>query len=84
MLWLLFFLVLGFDRQQLTRFTGWSVILLSLPTCSLPAFLMLTDAYRTSSGIAVIWAIGLTGLSVVAKVISSHRTPVVTGQPVYN
>jgi len=51
---------------------------------SLPAFLMLTDAYRTSSGIAVIWAIGLTGLSVVAKVISSHRTPVVTGQPVYN
>jgi putative amide transporter protein len=83
-LWLLFFLVLGLDRQQLTRFTGWSVVLLSLPTCSLPAFLMLTDAYRTSSGFAVIWAIGLIGLFVVAKVISSHRTPVVTGHPVYN
>ncbi|NOR01151.1 transporter [Mycolicibacterium fortuitum] len=73
-LWLLFFLVLGLRRARLTRFTGWSVVLLSQPTCTLPAFLMLGGNYRTSPGIAAIWAVGLAALLLVARVLSAHRT----------
>lgn len=72
-LWLLFFLVLGLRRARLTRFTGWSVVLLSQPTCTLPAFLMLSGNYRTSPGIAAIWAVGLAALLLVARVLSAHR-----------
>ena len=73
-LWLLFFLVLGLRRARLTRFTGWSVVLLSQPTCTRPAFLMLSGNYRTSPGIAAIWAVGLAALLLVARVLSAHRT----------
>ncbi|OBG57255.1 transporter [Mycolicibacterium fortuitum] len=73
-LWLLFFLVLGLRRARLTRFTGWSVVLLSQPTCTLPAFLMLSGNYRTSPGTAAIWAVGLAALLLVARVLSAHRT----------
>lgn len=86
-LWLLFFLVLGLGRDQLTRFTGWSVVLLSQPTCTLPAFLMLSGNYRTSPGVAAIWALGLASLLVVARVLSaqrSHRPRATANQPVYS
>lgn len=73
-LWLLFFLVLGLGKERLTRFTGWAVTLLALPTCTLPAFLIMTDNYRTSPSIAVGWAIGLALLLVIATVLSSPRT----------
>ncbi|MBY0456312.1 MAG: AmiS/UreI family transporter [Gemmataceae bacterium] len=70
-LWFLFFLVLGLRRDELTRFTGWAVTLLSLPTCALPAFLALTGSYRTSGTIAAGWAVGLAALLVLAKFLSS-------------
>ncbi|MFN6545853.1 AmiS/UreI family transporter [Mycolicibacterium nivoides] len=73
-LWLLFFLVLGLHRDRLARFTGWSVVLLSQPTCTLPAFLMLSGNYHTSPGIAAIWAVGLAALVFVAKALSYHRS----------
>lgn len=71
-LWLLFFLVLGLGRQELTGFTAWSVILLSQPTCTVPAFLLMTGNYQTSAGAAVVWAAVLGALLVVAMVISSR------------
>ncbi len=73
-LWLLFFLVLGLHRDRLASFTGWSVVLLSQPTCTLPAFLMLSGNYHTSPGIAAIWAVGLAALVFVAKALSSRRS----------
>jgi hypothetical protein len=73
-LWLLFFLVLGLHRDQLTRFTGWAVVLLSQPTCTLPAFLMLSGNYRTSPGIAAVWALGFVTLFVAAKALSSRHS----------
>lgn len=72
-LWLLFFLVLGLGKEHLTRFTGWTVTLLALPTCTVPAFLIMTDNYRTSPGIAIAWAVGLALLVALAKVLSSPR-----------
>ncbi|WP_370456448.1 AmiS/UreI family transporter [Amycolatopsis sp. WAC 04169] len=45
LLWTLFFLVLGLGKERLTRFTGWTALLLSQPTCTVPAFLGLTGVY---------------------------------------
>lgn len=56
LLWTLFFLVLGLHRENLTRFTGWCTVLLSQPTCTVPAFLALTGAYRPTAGAAVLAA----------------------------
>ncbi|MGV9802198.1 AmiS/UreI family transporter [Mycobacterium sp. NPDC003449] len=86
-LWLLFFLVLGLGRDRLTRFTGWAVVLLSQPTCTLPAFLMLSGNYRTTPGLAVVWALGFCVLLVLARALSthrSHRAQTPATQPVYS
>ncbi|WP_163507288.1 AmiS/UreI family transporter [Fodinicola acaciae] len=56
LLWFLFFLVLGLGRERLTRFTGWAVVLLSQPTCTVPAFFSLTGGYRSNATIAMIAA----------------------------
>jgi putative amide transporter protein len=83
-LWFLFFLVLGLGREDLTRFTGWAVTLLSLPTCALPAFLALTGNYRTSGLIAAGWAVGLAALLILARFLSAgpRRAPAVA-RPAY-
>jgi hypothetical protein len=84
-LWTLFFLVLGLGREDLSRFTGWSVTLLSIPTCSIPAFLMLTGHYRSSALTAVATAVLLAALLVVARLLSSPgRVSGVRARPVYN
>lgn len=59
LLWGLFFLVLGLGRDGLTRFTGWAAVLLSQPTCTVPALLALTGTYHPTAGMAAIWAAGL-------------------------
>jgi hypothetical protein len=73
-LWFLFFLVLGLNRQHLTAFTGWITILFSFSTCTIPAFLILTGSYRSSAGIAIVVGIILFLLSVTAKIVSSRWT----------
>ncbi|BBY46811.1 transporter (plasmid) [Mycolicibacterium arabiense] len=85
-LWFLFFLVFGLGRDELTTFTGWSVTLLSLPTCAVPAFLALTGHYRTSGPIAAVWAVGLTALLTAAAVLSGSTTWARAGSttPAYN
>jgi hypothetical protein len=40
-LWGLFWLVLGLGREQLTRFTGWTTLVMSFTTCTVPAYLLL-------------------------------------------
>lgn len=54
LLWTLFFLVLGLGRTELTRFTGWTTVLLSQPTCTVPAFFALTGTYRSDGTIALL------------------------------
>lgn len=84
-LWTLFFLVLGLGREELSRFTGWSVTLLSIPTCSVPAFLLLTGYYRSSNLLAVATAVTLVILLVAARVLSSSsKAPEVRIQPAYS
>jgi putative amide transporter protein len=57
LLWTQFFLVLALGRTELTRFTGWTVVLLSQPTCTVPAFLSMTGAYHPTAGGAVLAAV---------------------------
>jgi hypothetical protein len=84
-LWLLFFLVLGLGRDNLSRFTGWSATLLSVPTCCVPAFLLLTGHYQSSIPIAAATAALLVALLVAARFLSSSGTAShFTAQPVYH
>lgn len=56
-LWFLFFLVLGLKRDELTRYTGWVTLANAAGTTTLPAFLLLTDTYTTSTAFAGIFAV---------------------------
>ncbi|MGW5049542.1 AmiS/UreI family transporter [Actinokineospora sp. NPDC004072] len=67
LLWALFFLVLGLGRTELTRFTGWAVVLLSQPTCTLPAFLSMTGAAPSGAGAGLLAA----GLAVVLVALAA-------------
>ncbi|WP_199432858.1 AmiS/UreI family transporter [Qaidamihabitans albus] len=72
LLWTLFFLVLGLGRQRLTRFTGWTVVLLSQPTCTVPAFLAMTGAYRSNTTTGLIAAAAAVLLVGVAALLASR------------
>ncbi|MBB5083837.1 AmiS/UreI family transporter [Nonomuraea endophytica] len=61
-LWLLFFLVLGLGRAELTRYTGWVTLVEAWLTAVIPAFLLLTGRYTPSATLALI----LAGICVVA------------------
>lgn len=56
-LWFLFFLVLGLKRESLTRYTGWVTLVEAAGTTTLPAFLLLTDNYSTSAGLAAAFGV---------------------------
>ncbi|GAA4543641.1 AmiS/UreI family transporter [Amycolatopsis samaneae] len=75
LLWALFFLVLGLGVERLTRFTGWTVVLFSLPTCAVPAFLGLTGGYHPGAGAALIAAVAAVVLLAAATLLSK-RFPV--------
>lgn len=84
LLWTLFFLVLGLGRQELTRFTGWAVVLFSQPTCTVPAFLAMTGAYRSNAGtglLAAAVAVALIGLAALLASRSRTASPATTRAP---
>jgi len=45
-LWGLFWLVLGLGMAQLTRLTGWTTLVMSFTTCTIPAYLLLLGAWE--------------------------------------
>lgn len=58
-MWSLFFLLMALDRSGLTRFAGWFLVLLGVPTCTVSALFLLEG--RWSSAPAAGWA-ALAGL----------------------
>ncbi|TQL46735.1 AmiS/UreI family transporter [Homoserinimonas aerilata] len=52
-MWTLFFLLLALGRSSLTRFTGWFLVLLGIPSCSLPALLLINGVWSTSPAVGV-------------------------------
>ncbi|RJO77564.1 transporter [Nocardia panacis] len=81
-LWALFFLVLGLGREKLTGFAGWTAVLLSQPTCSLPAFLALTGHFHPTGAQAAGWGVGLAVLIGLAWMLGA-RTTSLAAQPEY-
>ncbi|MBB5953793.1 hypothetical protein FHS29_000363 [Saccharothrix tamanrassetensis] len=81
LLWALFFLVFGLGEERLTRFTGWAVVLLSQPTCTLPAFLALTGSLRSDTGTGLLAAGLAVALVALAAVLAAQRKSFVP-QPV--
>jgi putative amide transporter protein len=72
LLWTQFFLVLGLGRTGLTRFTGWSVLLLSQPTCTVPAFLGMLGAYHPTAAAGLLAAVLAVVLVALAALLGLH------------
>lgn len=53
-LWGLFFLVLGLEREELTRFTGAVAVVAGVLTCAVPAFLLLTGVWEENRRTAAV------------------------------
>ncbi len=45
-LWGLFWIVLGLGREQLTTLTGWTTLVMSFTTCTIPAYLLLLGTWE--------------------------------------
>lgn len=78
-MWALFFVLLGLGRTRagsldLGRFTGWFLVLLGVPTCTVPALLLMEGRWSTSplAGLAALAAVA--GATVAALVLA-RRTP---------
>lgn len=77
-LWFLFFLLLGLDREELTIFTGWFTIIIAHVTGTIPALFLLTDTFEPTAAAA--WAAAAGGvLSVVVAVVMAQRARRSTG-----
>lgn len=71
-MWSLFFVLLGLGvakvgRIDLGHFTGWLLVLLGVPTCTVPAILLLNGVWPTSvaaGSVALVVLLGATALSV--------------------
>lgn len=78
-MWALFFVLLGLGRTtagtlDLGRFTGWFLVLLGIPTCTVPALLLLDGRWSTSP-VAGLAALAGLAVATVASVALARRTP---------
>ncbi len=76
-MWALFFVLLGLGRTtagglDLGRFTGWFLVLLGIPTCTVPA-LFLLDGRWTTSPVAGLAAFGGLAAASVASAALARR-----------
>jgi hypothetical protein len=56
-LWLLFFLLLGLKRTELTTYTGYVTVVQAWVTAAIPGFLLFTGYWRTGTATAVVLAL---------------------------
>lgn len=73
-LWLLFFLVLGLKRAELTTYTGYVTIGEAWVTAAVPGFLLFTGYWRTTTGTAVVLAVLGLVMAVALWPLSHRRT----------
>ena len=79
-LWGLFWVVLGLGRTRLTTFTGWTTLVMSFTTCTIPAYLLLlgwwedvpTWVYVVVAGATVALMAGL------ARTVGRQAAPPIT------
>ncbi|TCP55260.1 AmiS/UreI family transporter [Tamaricihabitans halophyticus] len=83
LLWFLFFLVLGLGMDRLSTFTAWTVLLLSQPTTTLPAFAAMTGGYQATATVATVGALGCLALVGIAAVLAGRRGSTLVSQPAH-
>lgn len=76
-MWSLFFVLLGLGvtkagRLDLGSFTGWVLVLLGIPTCTLPALLLLNGVWSTSAA-AGLGALAALLVGIVASAVLAGR-----------
>jgi hypothetical protein len=78
-MWSLFFLLMALGRAELTRFAGWFLVLLGVPTCTVSAIFLLEG--RWSSAPAAGWAAlaGLAALTVFSWALARSGLARATG-----
>lgn len=73
-LWTLFFLLLALGKASLTTFSGWLVALWAIPTTSVPAVLLMRDAWEPGPSGAATALIVLGALAAVSVVMARRST----------
>lgn len=56
-LWLLFFLLLGLKKTELTTYTGYVTVVQGWVTAAIPGFLLFTGYWRTNTATAIVLAL---------------------------
>lgn len=69
-MWSLFFLLLALGQSQLTRFTGWFLILLGIPTCTVTALFLFNGAWSTEPAAGFAALVALTAAAVFSWVLA--------------
>lgn len=84
-MWTLFFALLALDAQKLSRFAGWFLVLLGVPSCSISSIFLLEGAWSTSA-VAGVSALAVLGLATVSAVVLSRfkfgTAPITSAEPV--
>ncbi|WP_372698228.1 AmiS/UreI family transporter [Arthrobacter sp. JSM 101049] len=79
-LWFLFFLVLGLNKEHLTIFTGWFTAIVAHVTGTIPALFLLAGAYAPTAAAA--WAVAAGGvISLAVAFVMARRTWRPTASP---
>lgn len=79
LMWTLFFLLLGLGVQHLGRIdlgraTGWFLVLLGVPTCTVSAIFLLNDTWTTSPAAGLFALAGLAVAAVISAMLARPRT----------
>jgi len=83
-MWGLFFALLALDAQRLSRFAGWFLVLLGVPSCSVSSIFLLEGTWTTSpaAGLAALAVLALATVSaVVLNRIQLRTAPRTGSQP---
>lgn len=79
-MWTLFFALLALDAQKLAAFSGWFLVLLGVPSCSISSIFLLEGTWSTSpiAGLAALAVLGVATVSAVVLSKSQLRTAPLT------
>src|SRR5690625_668063 len=70
-MWTLFFALLALDVQKLAPFSGWFLVLLGVPSCSISSLFLLEGTWSTSS-VAGLAALGLLAFGTLGAAVLSR------------
>jgi putative amide transporter protein len=77
-MWTLFFLLMALGRGELTRFAGWFLVLLGIPTCSVSAIFLLEGRWTVAPAAGWAALAGLAAFSVLSWVLAGSRLATAT------